>query len=409
MAGYVSNQIFMSAIDDGSTIHGSLLSDRSLSQGYVKNEGTYVPNWNATTGPTIYLTLLDGATPIAPSGWSAATQEAVVWKWNGNEIAFDENGKSTGSAMYDGQPLFQRTTQTWQGITMPALKIIYNMARAGSLNNDVITMEGKVEMSGEPIDFSAGVTVQLGEASSNGYHGGIYFPEGSVILTDDQWVTAVGELYSGGGAVTEFRCLWELNGEAVTATSASGDGRAYVTSSSATHGNDTLHVSGDDDSGVLDIATVTCKFQVKDEEGNWQTVFVITETIDDQGDEQYLYVNFTLGGTTAKINGAPVSLHRGQSVVWDAYVGLNSDASVVLPFNKFEYRPQKADGSFMADTDFSADSGSPLNNAAKWKDGWCDITTGSNHGGFACHFNDIHNAGKNIGGIIRASKTTASA
>lgn len=405
--GYVSNQIFMSAIDDGTTIHGSLVANKSLSQGYNKENGTFSPDWSAGAGPTIYLTLLDGATPIAPTGWSAETQNAVKWYWNNTEITFDSEGYST-NAKSGTHSLFQRTTATWNGISMPALKIVYNLALAGALNNDVIRIDGNVEMSGDPIPFSAGVTVQLGEVSSNGYFGGIDFPDGSVILSDDQSIRCVANLYSAGVGVSEYKCVWKFNGTTVTSTNPNDP--IYMSSSGTGKTNDILHVSGDDESGVLDIATVTCTFQVKDENDatQWNDVLTITETIDDQGDEQVMYVYYTLGGTSAKINGAPVSLHKGQKVTWDIFIATNIDAEDIKTVKKFEFMPKKANGSAMTSSDFTSESGSPLNVAEKWSDGWCDISkTGSGQawtrGGFTCCFADIHNAGKNISGIVRAT------
>lgn len=406
--GYVSNQIFMSAIDDGTTIHGSLVANKSLSQGYNKDNGRFTPDWSEGAGPTIYLTLLDGATPIVPTGWSAATQNAVRWDWNNTTLTFDENGYSTNAKSTDGHSLFQRTTYTWSGITMPALKIVYDLALAGSLNNDIIRIQGYVEMSGDPIPFSAAVTVQLGEISSNGYFGGIDFPDGSVILSDDQTIRCVANLYSAGEPVSEYRCSWKFNGDAVTSTNPNDN--IYMSSSGSGKTNDILHVSGDDQGGVFDIATVTCTFQAKDENDatKWVDVLTLTETIDDQGDEELMYVYYTLGGTSAKINGAPVSLHKGQKVTWDIFIATNTDAEDIKTVKKFEFMPKKANGSAMAYSDFTSESGSPLNVAAKWNDGWCDISkTGSGQawtrGGFTCCFADIHNAGKNISGIVRAT------
>lgn len=406
--GYVSNQIFMSAIDDGTTIHGSLVANKSLSQGYNKDNGRFTPDWSEGAGPTIYLTLLDGATPIVPTGWSAATQNAVRWDWNNTTLTFDENGYSTNAKSTDGHSLFQRTTYTWSGITMPALKIVYDLALAGSLNNDIIRIQGYVEMSGDPIPFSAAVTVQLGEISSNGYFGGIDFPDGSVILSDDQTIRCVANLYSAGEPVSEYRCSWKFNGDAVTSTNPNDN--IYMSSSGSGKTNDILHVSGDDQGGVFDIATVTCTFQAKDENDatKWVDVLTLTETIDDQGDEELMYVYYTLGGTSAKINGAPVSLHKGQKVTWDIFIATNTDAEDIKTVKKFEFMPKKANGSAMTSSDFTSESGSPLNVAAKWNDGWCDISkTGSGQawtrGGFTCCFADIHNAGKNISGIVRAT------
>lgn len=60
----ISNKIYVEAIDDGSTLHAQLLSDKPLSQGYTSSG--CVPNWNtAANQPIIYVDLINGSDRVA--------------------------------------------------------------------------------------------------------------------------------------------------------------------------------------------------------------------------------------------------------------------------------------------------------------------------------------------------------
>ena len=53
----ISNRFFVTALDDGTTLHGNLASDKSLSQAWSGTSA--IPNWTiASEQPTIYLTLM---------------------------------------------------------------------------------------------------------------------------------------------------------------------------------------------------------------------------------------------------------------------------------------------------------------------------------------------------------------
>ena len=55
----ISNRFYVTALDDGTTLHGNLASTKPLSQAW--NGSSAVPNWTqASEQPVIYLTLLSG-------------------------------------------------------------------------------------------------------------------------------------------------------------------------------------------------------------------------------------------------------------------------------------------------------------------------------------------------------------
>lgn len=410
--GQISNQIYMQAIDDGTTIHGSLNANTSLSQAYSKTSQTYSPDWSNGNGPVIFLTLLDGVTPIIPSGWdasSSSTWDAVTWIWNTTTLSFGSDQKST-NATYGGNPLFQRVTYTWGSLTVPALKILQNMALAGQLNNDVVQVNGNVEMSGSPIPFSASVTLSFGEVNANGYHGIIEFPLGSYIMNDSDIIKCVGLLYSGGKIVSNYTCRWQFNGNTVgTSTSTypyqrqnEYDGPNPTTAPWPKVNYNELVVNGNDNTGVLDLATVTCIFSVSGKD-----VLTVTEVIDDKGDDEMMFTYYTINGQKSELDGSPVSLRSGQSVIWDAFIAkATAPDTIDTRATKFEFLPKNAKGTTIGYSSFTQ-SGSPLNNSSKYSDSWCDVTVynegvSTHRAQFTCHFTDIVTAGRTISGILRA-------
>ena len=77
----VSNRFYVECIDDGATLHGQLLSNKSLTQAWTGT--TAVPNWTtAANQPTIYVDLLDGNTSVEPDSGG-------TWYYNGVALEFD--------------------------------------------------------------------------------------------------------------------------------------------------------------------------------------------------------------------------------------------------------------------------------------------------------------------------------
>ena len=381
MARRISNRISVSSIDDGTTIHGSLRATKALSQGY--GQGRFVPDWSVDANrPTIYLTLLNGTTAILPKG-------EVEWYWNTLLLTFDENGYSTNAKNGD-KPLFQKTVQLWEGVNMPALKIIENMAIVGSLNNDIVELRGNVEIAGELVPFSSGVEIQLVELHDQGYLGVINFVGGkSTLSSDSDSVEAYGELYAVG-EVTGWKAEWLFNGEAAPSSMVS-----------TKHGNtnDTITVTGNDDSGVVDIATITCVFKVKETNSDaWTQAAIATATIDDISDEEYMYVYFTINGSSSQNNGSPVSLRSGQSVTWDMFVAKQDDATAInTTYKNFYFQPRDARGVLF--TGVSSLSGKTPDASGFYK---INSST-ANHGSIVITHDDAKAAKGNVNGILLAT------
>ena len=398
----ISNRISVSSIDDGVTIHGGLRADKPLSQGY--GDGNFLPDWSqAAKQPTIYLTLLNGNSPWQPSG-------EVSWYWNSTLLTFDSNGYSTNAKDSNNNPLFQQLSGNnrvlWEGIRVPSLKIVNNLAIAGSLNNDTIQVRGNIEMSGELVPFSSGVVIQLCELNANGYLGVINFVNGkSTLSSDEDSVTAWAELFSAG-AVTGWDCEWYYNGVKVTSTDSND--AVYLSKHTGSTIYDQITVKGDDDNGgVIDVATLVCIFKMKDENNTWQQVATATETIDDVSDEEYMYVFFSVGSNQATQNdGSPVSLRRGQSVTWRILVAKESDADAYdATYKHFYFQPRNANGEIPSSKPIAS-----LGDAApSIGTGFYEMSTSNISGSTAKQatmtftFDEVEAKKKNINGIIVAT------
>ena len=404
MARRISNKISISCIDDGTTIHGSLMCDEPLSQGYDKKAGTCSPNWDAATGgigPTIYLLLLNGDTATQPIG------NDVDWYFNTTKLTFTNN-VSTGT--YAGY--FQKTTKN----NIPALKILKNLASSGNLNDDIIQVRGNVEVAGQPVGFSAGVTIQVGELNANGYWGVINFDGKSYMESDSDVVTMWSNLYAGSEVATGtngWTCEWDFNGSEVTNTSSSTyPYKGQWTGTPQTNYN-MLKIKGTDDGGVLDIATVTCRFYVPATSGSGRTlVFTATVTVDDISDEEYLYIFFTVddGAGVTQNDGSPVSLHQGQVVHFSCYVAKENDSSesaIDTSLQHFYFQPKKADGSIPSSKPIS-DLGAAASTIGTgfYTMNMTNVTVGTATGKkatMAVTFDEVKTMGSNINGIILAT------
>ena len=407
MARRISNKISISCIDDGTTIHGSLMCDEPLSQGYEKKTGTCTPNWDSSTGgsgPTIYLLLLNGDSVTQPVSYD--------WYFNTTLLEFSNN-ISTGT--YAGY--FQKTTKN----DMPALKILKNLARSGNLNDDIIQIRGNVEVSGQPVGFSSGVTIQIGELNSNGYWGVINFDGKSYMESDADVVTMWSNLYAGSevsGGSGGWTCEWDFNGVYQDYQNHHTSGQyPYVNQWTGTPkaNYNMMQIKGTDNGGVLDIATVTCRFYVPAESGSGTTlVFTASVTVDDISDEEYMYIFFTVddGAGQTQNDGSPVSLHQGQVVHFTCYVAKENDSSesaIDTSFTHFYIQPRKADGTLPASNPKPInDTGdaAPSIGSGFYAMNMTNVTVGSATGKkatMAVTYDEVKAQGNNINGIILAT------
>ena len=404
----ISNRFYITALEDGTTLHGNLSADQSLSQAWTGIGCT--PNWELNGGvgtllqPTIHLTLLSGATTVGAS--SISEQK---WYYNNEEIYFMnetasltvpvQGGATTTLSGYwskassdatSADKRFFKYNMTIPGTStiVPALRICSNVASSSNVDVDTIKFTGIYNTNGSSIDFAATIQVRITEIAANGYLGVINFVDGvSDITVSGQTLTLYGILYgSDGNPDASVTTSWKLNNEA--------NGHAGTTISGYSNA---FQVTEKD---VVDHAIITCEFK----RGN-ETVYTAYAAVDDMQDPEFMYIQY--GTTTSNVgNGNSASLRKGENAYFAIWVGRRDDPSVIKENDAVYYNDIKVkllDGNGNVIT--AVISGIP--NAV---DGWRTLqieSTDVNHNKdkalLTVSYDVVNQNGKNITGIIQAS------
>ena len=330
MSKVVSNRINISFIEDGKNIHGALTATGSLSQGWDKNSNAAVPNWYNSSSPgtgtayspTIYLELSLGSSPKAVSG---DAKTSVTWTHNGVDLVFGNNDLNTNKNTAD-EGTFLRTIRTVNGVDMPALKIVKNLASPGNLNLDKVGIRGSVELGGVLVDFSDDITIPIAELSGSGYLGTLEFTDQKATLAgDSDTVTATAKLHKAGGEVSDFTMEFQVNGTTLTGTSQNN----YEV------GAKSIKLYG---RYVVDIATITAIFKVNNE-----IVATAIESVNDIRDKEYLWIQYTVSGGLGKNDDPDVTLRENQTVTYGFWMATSDNIeNIDTSFDKFEFQPRKA-------------------------------------------------------------------
>lgn len=390
--GNIGNRFFVTALDDGTTLHGNLSVDGSLSQAWNEASGAAVPSWatSGTTGttsqPTIMLTLLSGSTYIgtdssSPNGYISEAK----WYYNDNgtdsEILFSSTsttitfsgGSVTGYLDTNMGQKFLKTTKTLNGVTVPALRIVQNLASSSNVDLDTITFKGKYNSGSGILDFNASAQIRISRVTSGGYVGVITFANGvSDITTTPQTISMTAALYDSASAtVSSFKTAWFLNGQSFRALNATN----------------TVSVT---DSQIVDNAVVQCDFYVT-KDGTDTLVYSAYVSIDDMTDNEFMYIQY------AGANGNAASLRKGQSVTFSIWVGKTNDATVDQTYGYFQVQLLNGNGSVI--------TGSVGTLPADVGNGWRNLTVdGTTHkAGLTISYDIVNTYNKNITGILRAS------
>lgn len=358
----ISNRFYVTALEDGTTLHGNLASDRALTQAW--NGTTAVPNWtDPNEQPTIYLTLLSGATLVAPAS-------GYKWYYNGTEISDSDSRfqKTTKSVTYAGQT-----------VTMPALKIVANLASSSNVDVDMITFKGSYVINGSGIEFACDAQVRISSITANGKLGVINFVNGVSDITEaGQVIIMYGRLYnSDGQAATGVTTKWYLN-DSSTPTSGqtiSGYTNAYQVS----------------ESQVVDHATVRCEFY--DTSNN--LLYTAYAGIDDMQDPEFMYIQYNGN------NGNAASLRKDETASFQIWVGKRDDAAVLGGTSTPTYPIIKVQllngsGSVIMTTGLATNIPDPDAN------GWRTLPMSGGKGSITPHYNTVNGNGKNITGIVIA-------
>ena len=289
----ISNRFYITALEDGTTLHGNLAVEGSLSQAW--NGQAAVPDWTiAANQPLIYLTLLSGGTLVAPSN-------DFKWLYNGAEIT-------------DSDTRFQKTTKvvtygtgaSQQSVTMPALKIVANLASSSNVDVDLITFEGNYIINGTGISFTATAQIRISVITSGSSLGVINFHNGiSDITTKGQVVVAYGMLYNPDGtADSTVTTKWYLNDSSTptTGTTIEGHTNAYQVT----------------EASVVDHATLRCEFYKGD-----NLLYTAYASVDDMQDPEFMYIQYNGN------NGNAASLRKNEVAELKIWVGTRTDSNIL--------------------------------------------------------------------------------
>lgn len=378
----ISNRFYITALEDGSTLHGNLASDKSLTQMWTGSSA--VPNWEEEINqPEIYLTLLDGSTLVAPNSFK--------WYYNNQEIEFSyeedgtisNDGKSTNGLFQQTKKIVQYGTSTKE---MPALKIIGNLAGyGGNVDIDTISINGTYSVDGSAgISFASTIQVRISEMTANGYLGVINFKDGIADITEKgQSILMYAVLYdsSGSPASEQYTTRWYLNEETSYTTGTTIDG--FRNAFSVT------------EEKVIDHAIVRCEFW----SGNDRraTAYV---GIDDMQDPQYMYIQYN------GANGNAASLRSGEDVEFNIWIGTRTDASVDTSWRTFKLQLLDGNGNIIKDNGLSTDIPNVDSGDVNGYRTLMVHTSGENinKAYVTPHYDTVNHYGKNLTGIIIAYK-----
>lgn len=382
----VSNRFYVEAIDDGSTLHGQLLSTKALTQAWTGSAA--VPNWNvAGNQPTVYVDLLSGTSKVTPDAGG-------TWYYNNVEIEWADSSATAIST--DGR--FQKVNNyPTSANPTAAIKIIGNLASSSNVNTDSITYSGTYTLGGSPIGFSVSTFVRITGVSSNGIFGFIEFVGSNVVTEKNQVVTMYARLFSADGqeitataSGSPFSTAWKMNNASI---GAGGD---------VTVGGQTYHNAKQvSEANVTDNCIIECDFSyVTIIDGTSTTLTYTTfENLDDQTDLEQMYIQYNGGNDTS------ATLKRGGSITWDIWMGAQDDPTVDTTWQNFYVKLLNADGAVV----HSNITGIPseITTSGDPHEGWRPLTWDGSAVHITLTYDIVHDSStfkKYLTGIVLAEK-----
>ena len=131
----------------------------------------------------------------------------LVFKYNGTELAFGEDGLCT-TEQFVG--MFKRVTGynvsvDSQSYPMTGLRVMKNLVPISGYDNDRITVSGEVEIGGHTVVFNELATdVVIQESSGKQYELFITSDKGTQIINPSEVLTLKASLYSGGDLINDL-------------------------------------------------------------------------------------------------------------------------------------------------------------------------------------------------------------
>lgn len=334
----VSNRFYVETIDDGSTLHGQLLSTKALTQAWTGTAA--VPDWTQDSNrPTIYVDLLSGATKVTPD---------TGGKWYYNNVEIEWADSSATAVSTDGR--FQKVANyPTQANPTAAIKIITNLASGTNVNIDSITYSGTYTLGGSAIGFSATTLVRITSISSAGIFGFIEFVGSNVITEDGQKITMYARLFGADGdeipataTGSPFATTWKMNNTSL------GNGGDVVIGGTTYH--NAMQVAEDASLGalkqVIDNSVIECDFSYTTSVDGTSTTLTYTtfENVDDQTDLEQMYIQYNGGNDTS------ATLKRGSApMTWNIWMGAQDDPTVDTTWTQFFVKLLNADGNVVTD------------------------------------------------------------
>ena len=300
----VSNRVFITAINDGTSISAVLRSDKSLAQTYSSISQIAVPNWDDPENQPTAFAVIRVKGEFRSSSWVD-----VTWSYNGKVIPFDpETNLSTGEFIdSDGYPIFEKTFYMVKGegnarYSMPAIKILRNLATVGNQDQDVIQLDGRVEVNGSQIPYSCNIAVRISQQSSSGYFG--FINGNSYITSAGGTATMKAYLYNGVQKVMKFKTLWYREGIDKTPwkTEETDTGVAQVTIT---------------EQEVTDYIVIRVDFYNSNGAGEDEKVFTAFWDIDDMQDLEEMFVSFE--------DANPAALRENELLTLKVWMGRRTD------------------------------------------------------------------------------------
>ena len=202
----INNSILFTSLATGTTIFGRLnVANLPLIQRYNTGTNSFSPDFEVlaeNAKPIVYPFLTDTRTGeiLVP------TTSTLVWKYNGVTLTFGSDGLSTNSGM-DGcfKSLTYSATIASKTYNLPALRVMKNLVPISNYDNDLISLSGSVERSGQQIPFAElNKEVVIEESTGSQFDAVITNTKGSQIVSETDTVTETVNLYKNGVLVTDY-------------------------------------------------------------------------------------------------------------------------------------------------------------------------------------------------------------
>lgn len=196
----ISNRFYITALEDGTTLHGNLSVDGSLVQAW--NGKNAIPNWTVESNqPIIYLTLLNGNNLVQPS--------ESHWFYEGVEITFSGGGGIT-------------SVEEHYLATSVASDITHDDTGWATNNTVTMTTANKYLWNYEKITYANGEVLKTKPALIYTYNGEASSTTATITekYAASESKTAVPETWSSGVPVpsvtSTYKYLWNKEGITIT-------------------------------------------------------------------------------------------------------------------------------------------------------------------------------------------------